>query len=906
MAPSVPVSFSIEPDKALYYESLKERALNDLLKFAAWPAAKWKDASYAKKSLLLGGFLYGRYLQWWLGLAPTNKESAAFWTFKLGKTAYTLLFFKTLYDAFKKYINCPKKRDLPSPASPLRPANTASAAFVSYSRDTTSSPAKPASDIVSLLDKFDMMRDGGFGDTLDLSGKGLTGKQVGDILAWSPRTPTRLGGATVQKTQPCQQHDPHPTGFRGFVCAFSEHSDASGFVEYAFNSTSELRYLNLSFSNAWWGTSTYFETQLAFLKKLQVLDLSVGSYESPDTLFVLSQSLSSLPDLRVLKLRNAFSQIPDDSIAHLINSLPASLRVFDFSKNRIQDPLATQAIVNLVNRAYLIQLDLRLNLLNEGLEELAKIIRNKPSLTTFYISQYNTLTDDVLNALRSAWNAREGRTDLNNLFTMKDIQEYLSKLSPSQNTIDLTNRMLYPTAEMMRTLLQGLPNTTTSLILRDNYVQCESPRNNADVTRMISEGVGRLPLETFDVSNNCIGYSDERMQFFGSALMSLKRTLKDLYLEEVFGSPQIGWDPLTPAMQAMNLTSLTLAFGNIPDNSSNFFRALGSQVFLKDFALAAGVCSIQFPDSLQDSIQNMTHLESLSLPHIGCQSRGGENIQLLNSISKLSKLNTINLNRLLAWGKIDVVSATANMFEKLKDLKSISLMKTDLGGVGADATNLVLNSLANLPNFKEGAPGIKLDISGMTNIAQNSPAVLALAKINQAATVKKCQDEMCFGPSRSSSSGSDSAANQSLALSVPEVLSQTSAHTQELDSTNGLYSEGGTIHAGGRSSVASIGQYASSLADSVATFASTSIAASVSYLGSDTSLPAPKAQTYLPYNGAGYEEDSLFSTGSSYTSFTPAKIIIMGVVAIALVYFLMKVLKKFTRSWATDRPLPSV
>jgi len=165
-----------------YFDVLKERALNDVLNFATWSSRRWQKASCFRKVPLLVGYLYGRYLQWWLGFAPTRSESLLFWVFKLGKMAYALLFFVTMYHALVDYLHCPNQPGMtfsgPADWYGKFDEDCLLAAISLFNR----LPNQPVDTFISELPKFYIPPESKSQFKLDLGNKGLSVETMAQLI----------------------------------------------------------------------------------------------------------------------------------------------------------------------------------------------------------------------------------------------------------------------------------------------------------------------------------------------------------------------------------------------------------------------------------------------------------------------------------------------------------------------------------------------------------------------------------------------------------------------------------------------------------------------------------------------------------------------------------------------------
>jgi len=166
----------------LFNRTLKERAIIDVLNFATWPGQQWESSSFFAKGAILTGFLYGRYLQWWIGLAPTTKESAAFWTFKIGKLAYSMLLLRSVYLAFRDYINCPDKPGVTFTGIAPWAGKFDNACLQATIEEFNRFPGQQADTLLKLLTQFHLSEQEKQDFTLDLRDKDLNASTIAEII----------------------------------------------------------------------------------------------------------------------------------------------------------------------------------------------------------------------------------------------------------------------------------------------------------------------------------------------------------------------------------------------------------------------------------------------------------------------------------------------------------------------------------------------------------------------------------------------------------------------------------------------------------------------------------------------------------------------------------------------------
>jgi len=168
-------------DTEFFFETLKERALTDIVHASIWPEEIRIEPIW-RRTVMFCYFVHARYLRWWLGLAPTKIESFFFWTFKLAKLGYAALFFKTLYEAFHDYIRCPTKHFQTFVGRTSYVGKYDLACLNATLAHFNNIPDQPPSTLVSLLPNFysDIRTRSNF--SLDLSAKRLDAATLADII----------------------------------------------------------------------------------------------------------------------------------------------------------------------------------------------------------------------------------------------------------------------------------------------------------------------------------------------------------------------------------------------------------------------------------------------------------------------------------------------------------------------------------------------------------------------------------------------------------------------------------------------------------------------------------------------------------------------------------------------------
>lgn len=168
-----------EREDVLQLLRMKANAVEEIRSLATFPKEEWKRSSIVQKTMLLSYFTYGRYLQWWLGLAPTKKEEAAFWVFKLGKTAFSLTIINSIIQAIINYASCPKKQGVSFTGTAPWASDYSETCFDAMMENYNFIPGQPPETFTSLFSQFNLSN---FGNTLDFSNKNLNGTQIGGLL----------------------------------------------------------------------------------------------------------------------------------------------------------------------------------------------------------------------------------------------------------------------------------------------------------------------------------------------------------------------------------------------------------------------------------------------------------------------------------------------------------------------------------------------------------------------------------------------------------------------------------------------------------------------------------------------------------------------------------------------------
>jgi len=169
--------FAEEP--ASFEAKMKRRALLNVLAFSEWPEHRFPSASFPKRITLFVGFLYGRYLRWWIGLAPSRAESLAFWFLKTATLVYAGLFLRTFYLAVKSYINCPDKRGMTFTGEASWAGKFDEECLAATISQFNTFPGQSPEVFQELLPNFHV-KTSDF--ALDLSNKGLNGRSIARIL----------------------------------------------------------------------------------------------------------------------------------------------------------------------------------------------------------------------------------------------------------------------------------------------------------------------------------------------------------------------------------------------------------------------------------------------------------------------------------------------------------------------------------------------------------------------------------------------------------------------------------------------------------------------------------------------------------------------------------------------------
>jgi len=198
-------SMTSDNDLSEVFEALKARAVYDILTYALWPEPgrdrqceemacegsvsttdstrpeHQEDGPLERRPLLMN-FVYGRYLQWWLGLTDRRGEALAFWVFKIVKLVYSLLFLVVVVRALSDYLHCPQKKGVTftgvAPYAGRFDMECLSATIDQFNRI----PGQPGDTIARVLQDFYLPAFTRHNFQLDLSNKDLSGSAFLKIL----------------------------------------------------------------------------------------------------------------------------------------------------------------------------------------------------------------------------------------------------------------------------------------------------------------------------------------------------------------------------------------------------------------------------------------------------------------------------------------------------------------------------------------------------------------------------------------------------------------------------------------------------------------------------------------------------------------------------------------------------
>jgi len=710
----------------LFNRVLKERAVTDVMNFAGWSDEKWGTSSVPAKVALLTGFAYGRYLQWWIGLSPTTKESTAFWTFKITKLAYSLLLLRTVYFAFRDYINCPEKPGITftgiAPWAGKFDATCLAATINEFNRF----PGQDAATLIKLLPEFYLAPDKKRSFTLDLRDKGLNAATIASLIRGFADQ-----GYVITSLQ-----------LAGNIVGADDDQGATGMMEFAqaLSRLKRLKVLDLSRNRISASCDNFNPTGLealgeAFstLESLETLDLSENSlglcdHLDPRGTEATGRGLGGLSNLKQLSLANNRighnDKVETRGTIAFGNGLSTLTRLshlncshMDLGLYDCEDSRGTEAVgLGLASISSLRVLDLSWNKLSEckttpnGLTAIASGLTAQKSLRELNLGG-NTLSSNVEGTLA--------------LVHAIQALEQLSRLDLSINRFGSQDSFDSGITEALAEALGHL-SELESLSLQGTSIGAPDA-TNASGTVAIAKGLGKcVKLTTLDLSDNQIGQGD---QYFPEGTMELASALRQLTRLQVLSlaANSIGkWDYMYPhgvadgtiaIVQALgdlrSLTSLDLsknALGRELDESSSLVaelaHSLGLLTRLRELRLLPNeYLSSSMLARFQEAVSKLPTPISVPSSLISAEDIDAYFDRIPPSQTRFTFSDAFFAPIEALW---DASEAYEHFFERLAqfDVRHLDLSRNDLAEFAPGSMTAIANGLARLTHL------VTLDLSG--------------------------------------------------------------------------------------------------------------------------------------------------------------------------------------------------
>jgi len=592
---------------------LKERAVIDIMNFAVWPAKKWESSSFYAKPPLLIGYIYGRYLQWWIGLAPTTKESAAFWTFKLAKLAYSLLLIRTVYLALNDYINCPEKPGITytgvAPWAGKFDATCLEATIKEFNRF----PGQDAATLTRLLPNYYIPDEKKKNFTLDVRGKDLTGSTIAGLIDGFVDQGFVLTSINLANNR----------------IGLHDYNDPSETIELA-RALSRLKQLrSLNISNNWVGfCSPDLERNIDCGKGNQVGTVALGqAFQSLERLESLDLSANWLG--YVDEIATQGTEAIGTGLGALKNLRRLSLAHNYIGRHDDKNPNGTMAIgAGLSNLMQLSELDFSGNALglgqdDRGIEAIGLGLASIRSLTSLDLSENHIGANDEYSP--------HGTIALSQGLAT---QTSLRMLNMSGNRIGAGDEFEVEGTVALATALSGLTHLTT-LDLSKNYIGA-SDQWSSRGTEAIGQALGHLTsLTTLMMMQNCLGCGRQNaagLFAFAQSIGSLSK-LAVLHLSENHIGTGDGYNSSgTIALGEAIGKVTTLTSLNLNHNSIGIHDNLDHAGTV---ALALGIANCQqltFVDLSHNAIAMHDNENSLGTEELG------------KALAKLRQLRTLDLS----------------------------------------------------------------------------------------------------------------------------------------------------------------------------------------------------------------------------------------------------------------------
>jgi hypothetical protein len=709
---------ALTPELLQTLELMKRESLKEVKKLATFSAKEeWAQAGRVKKIEILTYFLYGRYLQWWLGLAPTKKEEAAFWAYKAAKNIFSLAVIKTVIQALIDYASCPKKQGVTFTGEAPWASDFSEECFDAYVKAFNTIPGQPAFTLTNIIPQIK------FNDNqyqLNLASKSITAPVLTEILNAFANNGTQLITADLSNNINGQDGDAATCSFAQALC---RHPD--------------LQELNLGGNNLGVVRSYSRQTSqslicvancLRHLTKLRILDLNNNGIGSNDALddsgtIALASSIGTITQLQELNLGSNALGSQDNLNANGTIAMGKgigqlwALKKLNLSFNNIgaHDGInshGTEAIAH-------------------GLETLTRL-----ETLSFFSNSLGSSDDTNVNGtiaigrgLGTLINLLELNLGRIYFFSNYNVKGQLALAEGIGKATKLTSLNLFDSGIGLRDNLtpQGtvalgkslgkLPSLTF-LDLSVNYIGTRDAIN-PNGTIAIGQGIGLLTnLQILYFLENNIGYAGA-VQTTGT--LSIAQGLAKLGNLRTFsfynqwyypGDPEtIYW--INEALQLTKAPRLKVPLSSM-ELIDSYFTALPSHITALDLSQIIPTPNITLINYIFDHLISFKNLTVLTISNSGIG--GDDNVGLQGTMQLSKRLSELyNLRELyLGLNHIgyydydpDLVHATiafAEGLEQLAKLEILSLESNNLGendSINSKGTQSIGNSLGKLSKLRK-------------------------------------------------------------------------------------------------------------------------------------------------------------------------------------------------------------